>query len=182
MKEKILQLRKEGYTYSQIQKELGCAQSTISYHLNEFSKDKAKKRSLKQKREKCECGSFKPKGSLFCKYCTGELKRPEGKSRVHLKGKRDFILNSTIDDYLKNYATNTKATSIRRLARVFMAETKIEKKCKICGFDDYVELCHIKPIKDFDKEAKIKEVNSLDNLVYLCPNHHKLLDIGKIKL
>ena len=30
--EKIIKLRKEGKTYRQIQKELGCAKSTISYH------------------------------------------------------------------------------------------------------------------------------------------------------
>lgn len=182
MKEEILKLREEGKSYSQIQKILGCAQSTISYHINDFSKDKAKKRSLKQKREKCECGSFKTLGSEKCKYCTGELERPNDRIKKHKEGKREFILNCTISDYFKNYTSNTRHTSIRRLARVFMLETKQEKKCEICGFDDYVELCHIKAIKDFDKNTKIRDVNSLNNLVYLCPNHHKLLDMGKIKL
>ena len=32
MKEKILELRKEGYSYKRIEKELSCARSTISYH------------------------------------------------------------------------------------------------------------------------------------------------------
>jgi hypothetical protein len=32
MKEKILKLRKLGYSYKRIEKELGCARSTISYH------------------------------------------------------------------------------------------------------------------------------------------------------
>ena len=32
MKEKILKLRLEGKTYNEIQKELNCAKSTISYH------------------------------------------------------------------------------------------------------------------------------------------------------
>lgn len=32
MKEKILELRKKGYSYNEIKKELNCAKSTISYH------------------------------------------------------------------------------------------------------------------------------------------------------
>jgi DNA-binding CsgD family transcriptional regulator len=34
MKEKIIELRKRGYTYKQIINELGCSKSTISFHLN----------------------------------------------------------------------------------------------------------------------------------------------------
>jgi DNA invertase Pin-like site-specific DNA recombinase len=34
MKEKILKLRKEGFTINEITKELGCAKSTVSYHIN----------------------------------------------------------------------------------------------------------------------------------------------------
>lgn len=33
-KEKILELRKNGYTINEIVKELGCAKSTVSYHIN----------------------------------------------------------------------------------------------------------------------------------------------------
>lgn len=173
MKEEIIRLRNEGKSYSQIQKELGCAQSTISYHCSLLGKENAKARSKKQKRVKCQCGNFKMKSSILCKRCSTEGIR---------KKKREKIYESSIEEYYKDYTTNTKHTSIRRLARVFMQETKTEKICKICGFSDYVELCHIKAIKDFDKKNTIGEVNSLDNLVYLCPNHHKLLDIGKLKL
>lgn len=34
MKEKIIELRKKGYTYKQIVDEVGCSKSTISFHLN----------------------------------------------------------------------------------------------------------------------------------------------------
>ena len=34
MKEKILELRKKGYSINNIVKELGCAKSTVSYHIN----------------------------------------------------------------------------------------------------------------------------------------------------
>ena len=34
MKEKILELRKKGYSINKIVDELGCAKSTVSYHIN----------------------------------------------------------------------------------------------------------------------------------------------------
>lgn len=43
-----------------------------------------------------------------------------------------------------------------------------------------MEVCHTKAISSFPPETKIREVNRLDNLVYLCPNHHILLDRNKL--
>lgn len=40
MKEKILELRSQGYTYSQIVDELGCAKSTVAYHCGQGVKEK----------------------------------------------------------------------------------------------------------------------------------------------
>ena len=46
LKNKILQLRKEGYSYRDIQKELNCSKGTISYHLGVGQKDKVDKRRI----------------------------------------------------------------------------------------------------------------------------------------
>tara|TARA_Y100000310_G_scaffold343880_1_gene453665 strand:- start:12051 stop:12587 length:537 start_codon:yes stop_codon:yes gene_type:complete len=43
---------------------------------------------------------------------------------------------------------------------------KITRKCEICGFDKIVEMHHI----DHNHSN-----NSSDNLVGLCPNHHKMI-------
>ena len=51
MKEKIKHLRSMGYTYNQIQKELGCSKGTISYHLGVGQKEKTKERSEKKRKE-----------------------------------------------------------------------------------------------------------------------------------
>jgi DNA-binding CsgD family transcriptional regulator len=40
VKEKILELKKEGKSYRQIQKILNCSKGTISYHLGENQKEK----------------------------------------------------------------------------------------------------------------------------------------------
>ena len=45
MKEKILELRKEGKTYNQIVEILGCSKSTVSYHCGIGQKEKTKKRT-----------------------------------------------------------------------------------------------------------------------------------------
>ncbi len=52
------------------------------------------------------------------------------------------------------------------------------KVCAICGYDTYVELCHKKAISKFKVEAFLCEVNAMDNLVWLCPNHHKEWEMG----
>ncbi len=49
MKEKILELRKEGKTYNQIVELLGCSKSTVSYHCGEGQKEKNKKRCNKRR-------------------------------------------------------------------------------------------------------------------------------------
>jgi 5-methylcytosine-specific restriction endonuclease McrA len=44
---KILELKKDGYSYNKIMKELNCSKSTISYYLGNNQKEKALKRNKK---------------------------------------------------------------------------------------------------------------------------------------
>ena len=75
-----------------------------------------------------------------------------------------------------------KFHNIRVNARKVMKDNNIEKACKICGYSTYVEACHIKAIAEFDENCLIKDINSLSNLIYLCPNHHIELDRGLLNL
>lgn len=45
---RIIELKKEGYSYNKIMKELDCGKSTVSYYLGDNQKEKAKKRSIKK--------------------------------------------------------------------------------------------------------------------------------------
>ena len=66
-----------------------------------------------------------------------------------------------------------------------MEESDREKVCEYCHnheFDEILEVHHIKGILEFDSTAKVKEINDLKNLVWLCPNHHRMLELGLIKL
>jgi hypothetical protein len=53
------------------------------------------------------------------------------------------------------------------------------KSCQNCGYSKHVEVCHKKAISTFPATALIKEINSLDNLILLCPNCHWEFDHKK---
>jgi 5-methylcytosine-specific restriction endonuclease McrA len=107
------------------------------------------------------CGNNKSGKAKYCKECNNHLKE-------------NSILNRTLKE-VKSLGRN-RFGQIRRHAVNVMNKTGIPKKCNICGFDYYVEVCHIKPISSFSPDALIEDINSLNNLVYLCPNHHIMLD------
>ena len=49
LKEKIIALAEQGWTYNMIKRRLNCSKSTISYHLGDGRKDKAYARVRKQR-------------------------------------------------------------------------------------------------------------------------------------
>lgn len=95
--------------------------------------------------------------------------------------KRKDLEDYTLEEHASVYPATPsrgKFHNIRIHARKVMKDAKVIKACKICNYTNYVEVCHIKAIADFDKSFLIKEINSLNNLIYLCPNHHWELDNG----
>lgn len=120
---------------------------------------------------KCpECGNKKSFSSPLCQKCKNYNKLEE-------------VLTQPISKYTSYYAKhNAKWNKIRLWARNAMKIWGVEKKCVACGFDYYVEVCHIKPISQFSETDLMREVNSRENLVYLCPNHHIMLDKGDLEL
>lgn len=52
--------------------------------------------------------------------------------------------------------------------------------CAQCGYDRYVEVCHIVAIRKFGPDALLHDINAPSNLAFLCPNCHKDLDTGKL--
>lgn len=104
----------------------------------------------------------------------------------HLKikesNKSDFV-NTTkknIFDDRKNW--QSARSSIQKNARnIFFKENKTPK-CYICGYDKHVEVAHIKSVSSFTDESLISEINSIDNLIGLCPNHHWEYDKGILDL
>ena len=54
--------------------------------------------------------------------------------------------------------------------------------CAICGYNKHIEIAHIKSVSSFNDEATIGEINSIDNLIALCPTHHWEYDNGLFNL
>ena len=80
----------------------------------------------------------------------------------------------------KNY--QSYRSSIRKHAELtYFRSTKV-KKCAICGYDKHIEIAHIKSVAEFDDSVTIAEINSIDNLIALCPNHHWEYDNGLITI
>lgn len=73
-------------------------------------------------------------------------------------------------------------SSIQRDARQTYEYSGREKKCSVCPYSNHVEIAHIKSVSSFSDESLIGEINDLNNLIPLCPNHHWEFDAGILKL
>ena len=93
------------------------------------------------------------------------------------------ILSKTKGELLsdrKNY--QSYRSTIRRMAAETYIKSGRPQRCVVCGYDKHIEIAHIKPVSDFDDSATMMEINSIDNLIALCPNHHWEFDNGFLKL
>jgi len=93
------------------------------------------------------------------------------------KAERLKILKTPIKNFLyRNKGATNQYTRFREFSRRLAFEAIEQPSCSICGYSTFVEVCHIKPISSFADDALIQDVNSLTNLTFLCPNHHKEFD------
>ena len=67
-----------------------------------------------------------------------------------------------------NFRGTNNATTARENAIKFFG-----KRCMICGWAEVVDVHHIIP-------RRHGGTNNLDNLIVLCPNHHRLADLKRI--
>lgn len=117
------------------------------------------------------CGGVKSKGAKLCKKCRAD---------------KENVGDNTLGYYINGHKYLTsRCQAIRRHARRVLEESNREKVCEYCRnheFDEILEVHHLKGILQFDKDSLIREINSEDNLVWLCPNHHAMVEKGLIKL
>ena len=69
---------------------------------------------------------------------------------------------------------------IRKHAGIVYKNSKRKYKCVICGYTNHIDIAHIKSVSEFSNNALLTEINNIDNLVALCPNHHWEYDHGLI--
>ncbi len=58
----------------------------------------------------------------------------------------------------------------------------IPRVCIVCGYDRHIQISHVKPVSSFPDSALISEINAIENIVSLCPNHHWEFDNGLISI
>ena len=101
--------------------------------------------------------SWKPK-LVKCKKCERMLP-------MHAKGFCRGCYNLVF--HIKNIKNIRKYYNIKRNANIDPElYDKVTKSCIICGFDSVVELHHL---------DNVHINNSENNLIGLCPNHHRML-------
>jgi len=127
------------------------------------------------KNKVCSCGKKIWSDSEMCSKCRLD--------EMKVKADEDYLAK-TFGEFKKaaNNVSHTYYIYIRAGSRRIAKRRGMEKVCKVCGYDTYAELCHIKDISKFPDEATMAEINSEENLVYLCPNHHKELHLGLLNL
>ena len=96
---------------------------------------------------------------------------------------KEELLNKTKGELFserKNW--QSARTAIRKNAVEIYFANNVEHKCAVCGYNKHIEVAHIKAVADFEENTKIKEINSITNLIGLCPNHHWEYDHGLLRL
>lgn len=73
-------------------------------------------------------------------------------------------------------------SEIQKNARSVYQKSDKPNYCVVCGYDKTYEVAHIKAVSDFDDDTLISEINSIDNLIALCPNHHWEFDHGQLNI
>ncbi len=83
------------------------------------------------------------------------------------------IINKTKDEIFKKYSNwQTSRSKIQSHARSTYECSDKPKKCIICGYDKHYEVAHIKSVSSFNGNCLVSEINHINNLMALCPNHH----------
>lgn len=129
---------------------------------------------------------------IFCNHsCSAIFNNQQRDIKTDLKknkvlksarGKFEFISGLTKKDLINKHGVYYKYRSVIRKHAHFIFNNHYEfQKCKVCGYDTHVEVCHIKSVSSFCDDTLITEINSIDNLIGLCPNHHWEFDNGLIK-
>ena len=131
-----------------------CAATYNNKHIN--------KKILTKKCKNCKTLIYA--SNVYCPECI--------KKGRHLTS-NGFIENNYLSDY-QHRSDSNRYRSIRDHAKK-ITSTRTQK-CHICNYNKHVETCHIKDIKDFSLNTKIKEINNPSNLILLCSNHHWELD------
>lgn len=119
----------------------------------------------KKKKKPCYCVVCGSETTIRRKYCNNCRNR-------------DMTLKEAI--YTMHHQSSAFAL-VRTRARA-IAKKLGWIECIHCGYNKHTEIGHRKPIAEFPKHTLISEINTVKNLIPLCPNCHWEFDHGLLKL
>lgn len=122
---------------------------------------------------------FVDKNCSVCKNVFTSIKRKRLVRCEDCRNKSNLSNKTKKDLFEKCNWQNARSTIQSHARKVLTNETK---ECKICKYAKHVEVCHIKSVNSFSDTSLISEINKLENLVYLCPNHHWEFDNNLLRL
>jgi len=97
----------------------------------------------------------------YCNSCRGSRK-----DNIGNKTKAEFLLHRKNKKSFRTGVLENMKDVYRRSDR--------EYKCLFCDFP-IVDVCHIKKVDDFADTALMSEINSINNIICLCPLHMAVL-------
>jgi len=121
----------------------------------------------------------------LCKYCEKETPTKDSTTCVDYNPNKIDWTVITIKELKERYNSKPKfyfQGRIRLLSRNVYKNSGLPNYCVNCKYELQYDVCHIKSIKDFSEEARISEVNNINNLIALCKRCHWEFDNGYLKL
>lgn len=118
------------------------------------------------------CGTKINKCRKYCKICR------YSEANINF---RDWS-KITLNDMFEKSPTHQVHARIRELSRKLFKKLNKSQECFNCKYKLHMEICHIKPIKEFNLDTPISIVNDISNLICLCPNCHWEFDNKLLKI
>ena len=115
-----------------------------------------------------------------CKFCDTQISIGRRVCNPCLEDKIRRTGQTTLQTLLERRQDSCKYSPVREHARNLCR--RLPKVCSNCGYDKHVEVAHLRPVKAFNLESTIKEINDLNNLCLLCPNCHWEFDNGILSI
>lgn len=177
-------IAKEGTRLSDVKRKKFCNSSCAASYNNK----KSPKRQAVKEGNCCNCRTvikfeYDKNKQTYKKrqYCNSCLEAVKIETLTKHKNNKLVEYMSKTKGEIKKTLKNP-SSALRNQARRIYANSDKPKACHVCGYDKHTEIAHIKGIAEFNDDDKISEINSIDNLIALCPNHHwefdnKLLDL-----
>ncbi len=125
--------------------------------------------NVRKRKKEYTCRKCGVKKKQYC--CTKLCKRCRFIVGVKKFGER------TLESFKSTFSRH-RYQMVRHHAHQVVRIFGIAKSCMVCSYSTHVELAHKKSIGSFSGNATLNQINDLNNLVYLCPNHHWELDSG----